>query len=280
MVKKSGLKFDEIGYWSEIKLNIIKEYAAAFSKIMSAQKGFYHIYIDAFAGAGMHVSKTTGKSISGSPIRTLYIDTPFREYHFIDKNKNKVNVLKDLVGDRADVHYYVDDCNLVLLEKVFPKVRYEKFERGLCLLDPYGLHLNWKVVEAAGKCKSMEILLNFPVMDMNMNVLKHKLDTVGPAHIERMNAFWGDESWREIAYTKEMDLFGAEEERKEDIRMLTKAYQERLKKVAGFGYVPEPIAMRNTKGSIVYYLFFATQNPTGGKIVGDIFSKYRRRGMM
>jgi three-Cys-motif partner protein len=52
-------KYDEIGYWSEIKLDIIKDYAAAYSRILSSQKkpSLYHIYIDAFAGAGKHISK-------------------------------------------------------------------------------------------------------------------------------------------------------------------------------------------------------------------------------
>ncbi len=30
------LKYDEIGYWSEIKLDIIREYAAVYSKILVA----------------------------------------------------------------------------------------------------------------------------------------------------------------------------------------------------------------------------------------------------
>ena len=47
------MKLDEIGIWSEIKLDIIKEYASAFTKIMRKQdwcKGY--AYIDAFAGTG------------------------------------------------------------------------------------------------------------------------------------------------------------------------------------------------------------------------------------
>ena len=52
-------KLDRIGYWSEIKLEIISKYASAYSSIM-VSKGFHHVYIDAFAGAGVHVSKTTG----------------------------------------------------------------------------------------------------------------------------------------------------------------------------------------------------------------------------
>jgi len=101
-------KYDEIGYWSEIKLDIIREYAAAYTRILSSQSSpkFYHIYIDAFAGAGTHISKSTGQM------------------------------------------------------------------------------------------KSIEIFLNFPVADMNRNVLWRKPDEVSRSQIKRMNRFWGDGSWR------------------------------------------------------------------------------------
>ena len=53
------------------------------------------------------------------------------------------------------------------------------------------------------------------------------------------------------------------------------AYRKRLKEVAGFNFVPEPLPMCNTRGAVVYYLFFASQNPTGNKIAEHIFKKYR-----
>jgi len=36
--------------------------------------------------------------------------------------------------------------------------------------------------------------------------------------------------------------------------------------------------MRNSKGAVVYYLYFASQNDTGNKIVTDIFNTYRDAG--
>jgi len=42
--------------------------------------------------------------------------------------------------------------------------------------------------------------------------------------------------------------------------------------------VPDPMPMRNTRGAVVYYLFFASPNATGAKIVSDIFNKYPDRG--
>lgn len=59
---------------------------------------------------------------------------------------------------------------------------------------------------------------------------------------------------------------------------LIKSFQERLKKLAGFEYVPEPMAMRNQMRSTVYYLFFAGPNQTGSGIAEDIFNGYRKRG--
>ena len=61
---------------------------------------------------------------------------------------------------------------------------------------------------------------------------------------------------------------------------IAESFRERLQKVAGFKHVPEPAPMRNSKGAVLYYLFFAAQQPAAEKIVKDIFSAYRRRGML
>src|SRR4030042_438762 len=108
MSGRTELKFDKIGYWSEVKLDIIKDYAFAYSTI---------------------------------------------------------------VAGRPDVHVHEGDGNDILLKDVFPKVLYKDYRRGLCLLDPYGLDLKWEVVKTAGQMKSIDIFLNFPVADINRNVL-------------------------------------------------------------------------------------------------------------
>ena len=186
--------------------------------------------------------------------------------------------MRSLVGPQENVFVYEGDCNVVLLREVFPRTRYEAYRRALCLLDPYGLHLDWEVVRTAGQMESVEVFLNFPVMDIHMNVLWRNPDKVQESQVRRMDAFWGDASWRDVAYARTPGLFGAIEE-KEDIGVVVKAYQKRLRDIAGFRFVPEPMPMRNTKGGVVYYLFFASPNEKGAKIVGDIFNKYRTRGL-
>jgi three-Cys-motif partner protein len=271
-------KYDKIGYWSTVKLDIIREYAKAYSQIMTSQPFIRkHIYIDAFAGAGHHILKTTGQFVRGSAVNALLVEPPFAEFHLIDLEKRKADELRKLVGDRPDVTIYDEDANEVLLTKVFPRCRYEDFHRALCLLDPYALTVDWKVIAKAGEMKTIEIFFNFMIMDANMNVFLRNPDAASEVQNARMDKAWGDHSWREIAYTKERSLFG-DVERKVDNQTVADEFRSRLKQVAGFKYVPEPIPMRNNQGAIVYYFYFASPNPTGDKIVEAIFDKYRNAG--
>ena len=266
------IKYDEIGPWSEVKLDIIKKYAAAYSKILS-QKGFYHLYIDAFAGGGMHFSKTSGQFVQGSPTIALNVKPPFNEYHFIEMDKNKVSKLKEISGDNKNVFIYEGDCNKVLKKEVLPRARYEDFRRALCLLDPYGLHLDWSLIYEAGMMGSVDIFLNFPIHDINRNILHKDPTKVEEAQKARLTRFWGDESWRDRGYEKRPTLFGDIDEKVTNEKLVA-AFRQRLRKEAGFKSVPEPLAMKNSTNATVYYLFFASQQNVAEHIVKDIFSRY------
>jgi len=272
------LKYDEIGYWSEVKLDIIREYASVYTRIMAAQTSpsFKYIYIDAFAGAGQHISKDTGKFVAGSPLIALSLDQPFQEYHFVDLNDLKVAELERMAVEKSNVFTYNGDCNEILPLEILPRIDYKKYRRALCILDPYGLHLNWEIIETAGKMKTVEIFLNFPVMDINMNVLKHDMNKVAPDQIERMTAFWGDDTWWQVGYKKsrQASFFGEDPDEKTTNEELEQGFRRRLKEVAGFKYVPKPIPMRNSNNAILYYLYFAAQRPVAANIVETIFKKY------
>jgi three-Cys-motif partner protein len=278
MAKNSDLELDEIGCWSEVKLDILRDYAPAYTTIMSKQsliKGYY--YIDGFAGYGIHKSKTRDELILGSPSIALQVKPEFSGYYFVDLDSKKVDYLKALSSNYPNATVYEGDCNNILIEQIFPQIRYDQYDRALCLLDPYKLNLSWDVVLAAGKSRSIELFINFPTMDMNRNVLWKNQDKVSSDQANRMTFFWGDESWKEIAYRKQPGLFETMEEKTSNEEVAL-AFQKRLKEVAGFGYVSEPMPMRNTRGAVVYYLFFATPSKVGDKIVEDIMRKYRNRG--
>ena len=272
-------EFDEIGYWSEVKLDIIREYAHTYSTILSAQTKppLHHLYIDGFAGGGRHKTKNSGDIVSGSPSNALAVRPPFREYHFIDLDQQKVAALERLAVERSDVIVHSGDCNDVLLQKVFPRAKYEDYKRALCVLDPYGLHLDWAVVATAGRMRSIEVFLNFPVADINRNVLWRDREGVSHTQQQRLTRYWGDETWKEAAYkpARQSGLFGSQPDEKASNDEVAEAFRQRLINVAGFKHVPRPMAMRNSNNAIVYYLYFASSKPVANDIVNAIFEKYR-----
>lgn len=143
----------------------------------------------------------------------------------------------------------------------------------MCILDPYGLDLNWEVIQTAGEMKSIDIFLNFPIQDINRNVLRRDRSLVYPGSINRMNKFWGDDTWINEGFSSVGNMFGYET--KVDNETFALAFQKRIQSVAGFRYVPRPLPMKNSMNSTVYYLFFASQKPVASDIIEDIFRKYR-----
>ena len=271
------MKLDQIGIWSEIKLEIIKKYACAYTSIMSNQpwcKGY--VYIDAFAGAGKHISKTTGEIVLGSPFNALEITPPFTEYHFIDLDEDRAEVFNRIASEKQNVYPYHGNCNEILIKEIFLTIGYDSFKRALCILDPYGLHLEWETIKIAAGLRTVDIFINFPIMDINRNILFEDLSKADPEDIDRMNAFWGDDSWKKLLYSEQENLFGDTKHIKIDnYQALAKEFSKRLKKI-GFNNIPEPVLMRNANNGPLYYLCFASQKDVANNIVNDIFNKYRR----
>ena len=275
-----GVEYDEIGIWSEVKLAIIKEYASAYATIMEAQRrerirSLRWIYIDAYAGPGYHLSKTSGELVEGSPLIALNTDPPFHEYHFIDTDSRRARQLRELAGERADVFIYSEDCNKVLLREVFPRASYGDYRRTLCLPDPYNINLTWEVIEAAGKARSIEIFMNLMIMDINRNALRRNPDKSLQSKMDQLTRLWGDESWKEAGYATDINLFNEPE--KVSNEEFAEAFRQRLENKAGFKYVLTPMPMKTKSNSTIYYLYFASQKPAAAHIVSDIFAKYRKK---
>jgi three-Cys-motif partner protein len=269
------VNLDEIGPWSEIKLDILRDYAAPYSRILSSNN-FHHGYIDAFSGPGLHVRKKGKEEVLGSPLVALEVEPPFKEYHFIDLDGEKIGFLKKQVGSRDNVMFYTGDSNIMLVDSVLPRFSYAKRTRALCVLDPYKLTLDWNAVRSAGTSRAVEVFINFPVMHMNRNCKQEKVSQILPGELLALDRFWGDRSWHAAMFkpSRQMNFFEEEDLDKTGNPDLVNAYCERLREIAGFGFVAEPLPMRNSRNAVVYYLIFAGPNQTGWRIVQDIYRKH------
>ena len=90
-----------------------------------------------------------------------------------------------------------------------------------------------------------------------------------------MTRFWGDRTWKQAAYaeSRQYQLFTAPDRVKQDNDAIVAAFRERLRKLAKFDFVPEPLPMKNSNNAVVYYLFFASPKPVAQKIIEGIFAK-------
>lgn len=221
--------YDRVGEWTELKLEIVKKYAESFQGALK-NSNFKTIYIDGFCNSGEAISKKTSEKIDGSALRALKVTPPFHEYHFVDLEEKRVHHLQSLVSSEVNAHFHIGNSNEVLPLKVFPKFHYDRYERIFCLLDPYKLTLDWDVVRAAGKSKITDVLINFPVLDMNRNVLWSNSEGISGNNREKMNRFWGNDSWKEVVYSEEQGLFDSRTVKNDkSAQKILEAYSNRLK---------------------------------------------------
>ncbi len=274
---------DLIGPWTEVKLDIIKKYAAAYSSILSSQKQSWahHMYVDAFAGPGVNISRTTNEYVPGSPLNALLTCPPFKEYHLIDINGGKLALLNSKIADILSawekdpplVKVYQGDCNQIFMEQVLPIIESSRKRRALCIFDPYGLHLNWELIEAAGQSKKVDMFLNFPTMDAQRNALTKDPSKADEIQRERLTSFCGGDWWLESGYETERTLFGDRKVKRKG-HPVVEEFGRQLKDEAGFEFVAKPIPLCNSTGGILFHLFFASQKKVPIRILNDIRKKY------
>ena len=240
-----GYEPDKLGEWSERKIAIVSKYAAAYANILAGQR-LKHFYIDGFAGGPIALRKETGEQIATTARRILEIEPAFAGYYLVDADAGKVAAMAAACAGRPQAQVLHGDANMVL-PGIFELIRYDDFKRALCFLDPYKILLDWQVLCVAGRMKTIEAFIHFPTGDIQRNVLRNKPAELVPAEVARMNALWGDESWRGVAYANQPTLFGPEL-KKQPIDDLLRAFADRLTKVAGFKYVSKALPMRNSIG--------------------------------
>lgn len=273
---------DVIGPWSEGKLQLLKKYLQAYTVIMQGQKwcrNGYH-YIDAFAGTGKPRARDEERYIDGSPRVALTIQHPFHSYTFIEKTPWRVQRLRELADEfpDRDIRIREGNCNCIITTEVTPRIRYERFNRGLIFLDPFGMDTEWFTIEQIAETRALEIFMNFPVMALNRAVLPNDPNALTEAQIERMNRFWGSPEWRGDVYEEVPTLFGPVETKTHRTtgQRLGRLFKKRSEEV--FPYVIEPLVMTNSKNAPLHCLIFAGHKQKASGIVQDIFRRYERLG--
>ena len=145
--------------------------------------------------------------------------------------------------------------------------------RAVVFLDPYGMAVDWKTIEALAATKAVDLWVLLPVGQAINRLLTRQRIPEG-AWADRLTRFFGTEEWKNAFYGRplRMSLFDSlqtEYEKEADFEEIGAFFSERLE--AEFEMVANnPLVLRNSKNVPLYQLFFAAANPRGAPTAVNI----------
>lgn len=282
MAKRASQDFG--GGWTERKLSALRDYLEAYKTALS-NTPFYLEYIDAFAGTGYRQQKTVDGTflfpeladeaaqeyLDGSARVALQVSKPFDRYTFVELSRDKSQELAALSGEfpnLADrIHVVASDANEYLLSRAHEDWLRNR-ARSVVFIDPFGMQIEWKTVEALAATQAVDLWLLYPVSAINrlLSASGVKFETWE----RRLDIVFGGPEWRDAFYVKQStrDMFEGDREtqvKHVDIDGLTKFMVDKLDSVFA-KVVKRPLVLTTNSGSPLFALCFAAANPRGAGI--------------
>ena len=282
------------GSWSESKLDCIERYVQAYLQVMQKQTWCTLDYVDAFAGRGQQALKSTADAsdsaaeiesffgdkseradteefLVGSAIRALCASVeaarPFDHFIFIDENKPSCRELEAIVENEFfAIHNTVTvecgDAN-EMLDRYVATVDWSR-TRALVFLDPYGLEVNWGLIQRLAGTAACDVWYLFPlggVIRMMMNDGQMPDSWKG-----RLNRVFGTSTWYDEFYrpSGQQSLFDKQERDrliKDAPTLLVVDFVRRQLRTV-FPAVSDAGILRNGKGAPLFALLLCISNPS------------------
>lgn len=168
------------GRWTEEKLNRVRKYLDAYMKIFTKNvraSWFKTIYVDAFAGTGYRTPAQKDKDIGislfgdneaisfqkGSAHTALETEPSFDEYLFIELSPEYTCELKTLrrkFPEKADRITIIQQEANSFLRSWCQHTNWDT-TRAVVFLDPYGMQVEWKTIEAIAKTQAIDLWILF-----------------------------------------------------------------------------------------------------------------------
>ncbi|NVJ25970.1 three-Cys-motif partner protein TcmP [Myxococcus sp. AM011] len=281
------------GDWTEKKLDVLKHYLVAYTTALkdkpSANNAFRKAYIDAFAGTGTRTARERDTSsapdtllfpdlnepapqrlLEGSAKLALQVEPRFESYIFIERSHERCQQLKALKQEfpalADDIVVRQGEANAEI-QKLCAPLNAWKSRRAVLFLDPYGMQVEWKTIQAIAATKAIDLWLLVP-LGMGINRVATKSGKIPDPWRQRMNAFFGTKDWYDEFYKVETTptLFGdAQAQVKAPMDVMARYFNNRLKEVFA-GVAEKPGMLRNSANNPLYLLCFAVGNERGKNV--------------
>lgn len=263
------------GSWTQRKLEIVRDYLGRYTTIMEKNTNaryFHRWYVDAFAGTGSRIDSgadsETREYLKGSATIALEVEPSFHEFLFIEQDPVKSAELGKVVESypqrRSRVHIVQGDANQELMRWI-DSLDWTS-NRAVVFLDPYGMQVQWRTIEAIANTKGIDLWLLFPYSLLNRLLTNNALPP--NEWCKKLNLIFGTDEWMQSFYAKVEDdtLFGVEEAtiKQASLEHLKQFIVRRLHSI--FVAVSEnPLELLNSRNSPLFLLCFAAGNEKGSK---------------
>jgi three-Cys-motif partner protein len=277
------------GNWTTDKLDRLRRYLAAYSLVMSKQP-FRYAYVDAFAGTG-YISKDSASEdelflfaelnqpesrgfIEGSAKVALSVEPAFSEYIFVEKSAKRCQDLATMRDEHPALASRVAIVNAeanAYLQGLCENGDWKR-RRAVLFLDPYGMQVEWRTLEAIASTRAIDMWLLFP-LGMSISRLLTRDGKIPQAWVDKLDRFLGTHDWMSEFYKQEMEntLFGEQSALVRDCSFdrIAAYFVRRLKEI--FPVVAEnPLTLRNSKIPLFLLCFAAGNGGRGGEIAKRI----------
>ncbi|RMF48612.1 MAG: three-Cys-motif partner protein TcmP [Bacteroidetes bacterium] len=267
------------GPWTQAKLEALQKYLRAYMQIFTKNekaKYFTTVYVDAFAGTGYRTitdkdeqflfkdlqEEDNQQFLKGSARIALELDPPFQRYVFIEKDPHHAAELQRQCANFPDRTYQIlpGDAGKILPQWIGQTDW--RTTRAVVFLDPYGMQVEWSLIEAIANTKAIDLWLLFP-LGMAVNRLLTRNHLPPPAWRDKLDQFFGTPDWLERFYNVERDMFGHDYvSKKGSWHEISDFFNKRLQGL--FPAVAKPRVLANSRGNPLYLLCFAAGNKKGG----------------
>jgi len=292
------------GDWTTTKLDILAKYLTSYTTALkdkpSKQRPFRKDYIDAFAGTGYRAAPREDRAgelsqslllpdlaekepqafLDGSARLALKTEPRFDHYVFIEQSAERCARLEALKTEfphlAGDIDIHRGDANSKIQDLCSNDWR---SRRAVLFLDPYGMQVEWKTIEAIAATKAMDLWLLFP-LGIGVNRLLTKSGEIPESWRRRLDTLLGTKAWYEEFYRveREATLFGdADHVVKASTETIGRYFNERLKAVFT-AVAEEPKVLRNSVNCPLYLLCFAVGNENGAPIALRIANHLLTKG--
>jgi len=246
--------------WTSLKLDALRKYLNFYSIALKNQKFRLH-YIDGFAGIGRVTIKTGDgeRIIDGSAKIALETNPPFDSVHLIDASRAHAAALRSLCAKYDNCEIRTGDANTEIASLI-KTIRWNH-SRAVLFLDPYGMEVEWKTLEAIAGTKAIDLWYLFPLAGLYRNTPR-SLDAMDISKRAALTRCLGTDEWESRFYSEspQQDLFGdSEVMRCAEWSDLLEYVRDRLDKT--FPMVSRPLILPQ-QGAPLFALFFAVSNPS------------------